>query len=119
MLKSDSLGEGVKRISPTPFKVSVYTLDQLGDRTETPQVKRKFQNELRPFLSESLQYNEKYPEYIDICDNGFEKRCKWLVHIRKTSSDWINSTINSRRDVEHFTSSLASWGVKPCAAMDQ
>ena len=132
MLKSDSLWE--KRISPTPFKVFAYTLDQLRDRNETRQV--RFQNELQTFLRlkspieglwephESLQYNETYPEYIDICDDEFETMRYWLVHIGKRSGDWITRRfINAEdvvvSDVDHFTSSLATWGEDPCVATDQ
>jgi hypothetical protein len=118
-----------KRISPNPFKVFIYTPEQLSDANVTRQ--DEFRVELQEFLrleAPLRDFNEMpmiksnevtYPEYIDICDPKYERIKQTLLKIGKKSSEWIIEKFIKSKDVvvsgEHFfVENLKTWGDGPC-----
>ena len=127
MLQSDSLWQ--KRFSVNPYKVFIYTSEQLNDSNETRQ--SIFREDLKAFLrldtplidfnsvSRVNANNQTHPEYIDICEPKFDIiRTKLLASGRK-SRDWILNRFLKSKDVtvsnlEYFRANLHAWGTDPC-----
>lgn len=127
MLKSDSLWQ--KRFSVNPYKIFMYTSDQLQDKNETRQ--SIFRHDLKEFLRLEKPLidfnsvpkvnanNENHPEYIDICEPKFESIRRTLIVSGRKSRDWILNKFIKSNDVtvsnlEFFRENLHSWGTDPC-----
>lgn len=127
MLHSDTLWQ--KRFSVNPYKIFIYTSEQLGDKNSTRQ--SIFRDDLKAFLRLDQQLpdfnsvpkvnqnNETHPEYIDICEPKFSKIRNSLVASGRKSRDWILHKFIKSGDVtvsniEHFRENLAAWGTDPC-----
>lgn len=127
MIASDSLWE--KRSSPNPYKVFIYTDEQLGDRNDTRQ--SQFRLDMQEFLglkTPLVDFNtmpkinshpEVYDEYMDVCDPKYASIKQTLLSTGKKSSDWIlNKFIKSRdvvvSNIDFFRSSVQKWGEDPC-----
>lgn len=127
MLQSDSLWQ--KRFSVNPYKVFIYTSDQLSDRNETRQ--SIFREDLKAFLRLDAPLidfhsvprvnanNETHPEYIDICEPKFDVIRKTLLASGRKSRDWILNRFLKSKDVtvsnlEYFRANLHAWGTDPC-----
>jgi hypothetical protein len=127
MLRSDTLW--AKRLTVNPFKVFIYSSDQLDDKNATRQ------SILRQDLKEFLRLdkplidfnsvpkvnanNETHPEYINICEPKFATVRQTLVRSGRKSRDWILNRFIKSSDVtvsnlEFFKNSLHSWGIDPC-----
>jgi hypothetical protein len=118
-----------KRVSPNPYKVFIYTPEQLGDKNATRQ--EQFRKDLQDFLrleaplanfDDAPKVNSNhvtYPEYIDICDPKFTHIKNTLLEAGKGSKDWILSKFVKSNDVivsemEFFTENVRTWSVDPC-----
>jgi hypothetical protein len=127
MLESDKLWQ--KRISVNPYKVFIYTSDQLSDKNETRQ--SIFRHDLKEFLrleSPLVDFSSvprantntrSFPEYIDICEQKYFRIRKKLLASGRKSSDWIlNKFINSGdvvvSNLDYFKAELRTWGTDPC-----
>ena len=120
-----------KKISPNPYKVFIYTVEQLHDKNETRQV--NFQTDLQHHLGLNSPFRDfnkaskanavhnsvRYKEQIDICDPQYARIRKKLAQQGKISSDWIINRFIESDDVvvsdkDYFTSTLRTWGNDPC-----
>lgn len=113
-------------VSPNPYKVFVYTTEQLNDKNETRQ--RKFQTDLQHHLrltspltdfTKSNKSKKTYNETINICDSQYDDIRYQLLRQGKKTSDWIcNKFIESSdvvvSDKDYFISLLNKWGDDPC-----
>jgi hypothetical protein len=128
MLESDKLWQ--KQISVNPYKVFIYTSDQLSDKNESRQ--SIFRHDLKEFLrleSPLVDFSsvpkvnantETHPEYIDICEPKYANIRKTLLASGRKSSDWIlNKFINSGdvvvSNLDYFKAELRTWGTDPCS----
>ena len=119
-----------KRFSVNPFKVFIYTIEQLSDKNATRQ--SIFRDDLKEFLRldqqlpdfnsfpKANQHHQNYPEYIDMCEQKNSAIRNSLLASGKKSSDWIlhkfiKSSDVTVSNVEHFRQNLESWGIDPCA----
>jgi hypothetical protein len=113
-----------------PYKVFIYTSDQLSDKNETRQF--IFRHDLKEFLrleSPLVDFSsvpkvnantETHPEYIDICEPKYANIRKTLLASGRKSSDWIlNKFINSGdvvvSNLDDFKAELRTWGTDPCS----
>ena len=127
MIRSDTLWQ--KRVSINPYKIFIYTSDQLSDNNDTRQY--TFGHDLKEFLrldtplidlrsARKINANTQiYPEYIDICEQKYTKIRKSLLKSGRKASDWIlNKFIKSNdvfvSNVDYFQASLRTWGTDPC-----
>ena len=120
-----------KRISPNPYKVFIYTVEQLHDKNETRQV--QFQTDLQHHLGLNSPFRDfskaskanavkkyvRYKEQIDICEPQYVRIRKKLVQQGRTSSEWIINRFVESDDVvvsdkDYFISILRTWGDDPC-----
>ena len=127
MLQGDTLWE--KRFTVNPYKIFLYSSDQLHDKNATRQ--SMFRHDLKEFLRLDKPLidfnsvprvnanNETHPEYIDICEPKFLKIRQTLLASGRKSRDWILNKFIKSSDVtvsslESFRENLHSWGVDPC-----
>ena len=120
-----------KDIQPNPFKVFIYTSDQLHDNNETRQM--QFQRDLQHFLrlktpltnfdqipKSNVQKSSRYKEHINnICDAEFADLRNQLLKQGEKSSQWIRSKFIMSKDVvvsdkDFFSSVLSGWDKDPC-----
>jgi len=120
-----------KRISPNPYKVFMYTTEQLQDKNETRQV--QFQTDLQHHLgldspfrdfnkaskANAAHNTQWYKEQIDICEPQYAQIRKKLVQQGRISSEWIINRFIQSDDVvvsdkDYFISTLRTWGNDPC-----
>ena len=128
MLNSERLWE--KQISPNPFKVFIYTVEQLQDKNATREV--QFRLDLQDFLrlkTPIIDFNKVtksnvrdstiHPEHMDICEPRYKRiRSQLLKHGKKTGR-WINDKFTESSDVvvsskDYFASVVSTWGDDPC-----
>lgn len=117
------------RISPNPFKVFIYTIEQLEDTNTTRLL--QFENDIQSYLNlqSSLKHfaskpkenvnRASYPEFIDICDGEYKSLRDTLIEQGASSSLWIREKFIKSKDVvvsdeQYFDSVLRSWSVDPC-----
>jgi len=124
-----------KRVSPNPYKVFIYTVEQLHDENEIRQV--QFQTDLQHHLGLSSPFRDfnkaskanavhnsvRYKEQIDICDHQYVRIRKKLVQQGRISSDWIINRFIESNDVavsdkDYFTTVLRTWGNDPCLSSE-
>lgn len=127
MLATDAFWE--KRTTPNPYKVFLYTSEQLNDKNSTRQ--SSFRRELQHFLDldtplvdfntmpEMNKHDEVYPEYIDICNATYSRIRLALLQSGKKSGEWILQKFIQSKDVfvgnrDYFVQHLKEWGVDPC-----
>ena len=119
------------QVTPNPYKVFLYTFEQLSDSNTTRQ--EHFRVDLQDFLKleaplgnfadvPKLNTNsEKYPEYIDICDPEYDNMRTTLIKMGTRSSEWILEKFVKSKDVivsneAFFEASLRTWSIDPCLA---
>lgn len=117
------------RVSRNPFKVLIYTIEQLEDRnvTRRTQFERDMQRflglkaPLKSFASETKSNvnSARHPEYIDICEQRYKGIRDVLTGHGKNASAWIRKKFLSSKDVvvsnrEFFEATLRAWGEDPC-----
>lgn len=112
-----------KRMSPNPYKIFMYTLEQMNDRT--------FQKDLQEFLQlrtpfpdfakkpKSNATGSTFNETIDICDEQYSTIRSQLTEQGKKASQWIINEFMESSDVivsnaEFIKSTLREWGKDPC-----
>ena len=136
MNEETSLPEGrwMKRISPNPFKLFIYTPEQLSDKNVKRQ--EQFRKDLQEFLrlesplqsfedAPKINSNEvTYPEYIDICDPEFTSLKNSLLEAGERSSEWIRRQFIKSEDVvvsdeEFFIENIMTWSVDPCSSRQE
>ena len=124
-----------KKISPNPYKVFIYTVEQLHDKNETRQI--QFQIDLQQHLGLNSPFGDfskaskangvlnfvRYKEQMDICDPQHARIRKKLVQQGRISSDWIINRFIESDDVvvsdkDYFTSTLRKWGNDPCLSSE-
>jgi len=121
-----------KDIRPNPYKVFVYTVEQLQDKNKTRQV--QFQTDIQhhlgletPFLDfdevpkANVHDSTPYKEHIDICDSQYADIRDKLLQQGRKSRDWIVNKFIMSSDVvvsdkDYFSSVLKEWGVDPCGS---
>jgi hypothetical protein len=120
-----------KQISPNPFKVFLYTMDQLRDQNELRRT--KFQTDLQEFLGlkiplmdftklskvNSAENHKRRPELIDICDIRYDGIRKHLLESGRKTSLWVRNKFIKSPDVvvsseDYFSAILSTWGQDPC-----
>lgn len=124
-----------KRISPNPFKVFMFSTEQLkGNNTD------QFRHDLQQFLEletpimdfnllsahESNMHHDEYlsyPEHLDICEERFRDIRSELHQSAKKTSHWIIDRFIKSQDVvvssrRFFEASLRSWKNNPCDEND-
>jgi hypothetical protein len=113
-------------VTPTPFKVFLYTIEQMQDRNETR--KKEYRDALRRFLGlkdpisplpHSNRQDEVFDETIDVCDSKYDKVRNVLVKNGKESQRWILEEFLESPDVtvanpKHFRELLQTFGSDPC-----
>jgi len=124
-----------KRIIPNPYKVFIYTVEQLHDENETRQV--QFQTDLQHHLGLSSPFRDfnkaskanavhntvQYKEQIDICDPQYARIRKKLIQQGRITSEWIINRFIESDDVvvsdkDYFISTLRTWGNDPCLSSE-
>ncbi|KAL7516637.1 hypothetical protein ACHAWX_001628 [Stephanocyclus meneghinianus] len=127
MLRSDSLWK--KQLSVNPFRVFIYSSDQLQDRNKTRQ--SQFRHDLKEFLrldTPLIDFNsvpkvnantEYHPEYINICQPKYARLKNSLLTSGKQTSEWILKKFIKSSDVvvsnqDFFETTLRTWGNDPC-----
>lgn len=119
------------RISPTPFKVFIYTIEQLDDNNTHSQL--QFEKDIQQFLNLKIPLKHfaslkkenvndgayHYPEYINICESQYKSIRNTLIEHGEKSSLWIrNNFIKSSdvvvSDVTFFDSAVRTWSKDPC-----
>lgn len=127
MLRSDSLWK--KQLSVNPFRVFIYSSDQLQDRNKTRQT--QFRHDLKEFLrldTPLIDFNsvpkvnantEYHPEYINICQPKYARLKNSLLTSGKQTSEWILKKFIKSSDVavsnrDFFETTLRTWGNDPC-----
>ena len=133
MIKSSKIDYWGKQVTPNPYKVFLYTSEQLSDSNTTRQ--EHFRVDLQDFLELDAPFgnfadvpkvnsnSEKYPEYIDICDPEYDNMRTTLIKMGTRSSEWILETFVKSKDVivsneAFFEASLRTWSIDPCLARD-
>ncbi|KAL7427427.1 hypothetical protein ACHAXM_000850 [Skeletonema potamos] len=127
MLDHDSMFP--KRMSLNPYKIFIYTMEQVNDRNDTRRL--AFQQDLQKFLQlrsplddfASLPIinpgNSTFNERINICDQKYSTIRSQLIQQGKQASKWIVSKFVESPDVvvsnaEFFKSALREWGKDSC-----
>jgi len=121
-----------KNIMPNPYKVFIYTVEQLQDKNKTRQV--QFQTDLQHHLGletsfldfdkvpkANVQDSTPYKEHIDICDSQYTAIRNKLLQQGRKSRDWIVNKFIMSSDVvvsdkDYFSSVLKEWGEDPCGS---
>jgi hypothetical protein len=115
---------------PTPFRVFLYTLEQMEDENENRE--RKWRETLGSFLElkhqiqplqaanvNAFQGEKGFDETINICDTKYDNLRSVLVENGRESQRWIVEEFLQNPDVtvanaEHFGEILVQWGLDPC-----
>ena len=130
LVKSSKTDYWVKQVTPNPYKVFLYTSEQLSDPNVTRQ--ENFRGDLQDFLGLDVPFgnfadvpkinsnSEKYPEYIDICAPKYDKIRATLIKMGTKSSEWILEKFVKSKDVvisdeAFFEASLLTWRIDPCS----
>lgn len=117
-------------IRPSPFKIFLYSVEQLEDTNEKRAASfrndmQKFlgiRNSLPPFGHENLNHfvgAKAHPETIDICRAQYSEIRKILVSQGLKTQEWIRNQLLESPDVtaggaSHFVDLLETWGTDPC-----
>ncbi|KAL7533395.1 hypothetical protein ACHAWF_004477 [Thalassiosira exigua] len=120
-----------KQISPNPFKVFVFAMDQLNDKNDSRRT--KFQTDLQEFLgletpltdltqvpkANSAGGRARHPKQMDVCDRRYDGIRKQLLASGRRTSSWIRDKFVQSPDVvvsdeEYFSAILETWGKDPC-----
>lgn len=116
-----------KRLTPTRYKIFLYSIEQLEDDDEDRSAifRSDLQRFLRleqpfpPFRKENVN-KVINPETIDICDQEFAKLRGLLRDQGRKTLNWIQEFILSDDVVvsseNYFRSLLQTWGDDPCVA---
>lgn len=125
-LDLNDLGSHGKRMTPTKYKVFLYSVEQLDDpnKDRVNAFRKDLQRFLRlesplaPFEKENSNRVIR-PESINICDARFNELRKILTRQGKNTMRWIRDQFLLSEDVfvsdeEHFVSLLETWSVDPC-----
>lgn len=114
-----------KRLTPTRYKIFLYSIEQLEDSDE--QRSAVFRSDLQrflrleqpfpPFRKENVN-RVTNPETIDICDEEFARLRSILVRQGKKTMNWIQEFILSDDVVvsseTYFRSLVQTWSDDPC-----
>ena len=120
-----------KRMSPNPYKIFMYTLEQISDRNDMRRL--TFQKDLQEFLQLRLPLqdfatlpkinpgNSTFNESIDICEEQYSIIRSQLIDQGKHASKWIVSKFMESPDVivsdaEFFKSAIREWSKDPCVS---
>ena len=115
-----------ENLPSTPFKVFLYTIEQMHDSSEDRRL--AFRNALGSFLGleksipalpNSNHQSKSYDETIDICDSKYDEVRRVLVKNGKETQRWILEDFIHSPDVTvankgHFHELLESFGIDPC-----
>jgi hypothetical protein len=128
--KTNSDGESL----PTPFKVFLYTLEQMEDENEErgQQLREtlgsflELQHQIQPLHAANINHfvgKKALDETIDICDTKYNHLRSVLVKNGRKSQRWIREEFLQSPDVtvanaEHFNEILKQWAFDPCVKED-
>ncbi|KAL3775095.1 hypothetical protein ACHAWO_000775 [Cyclotella atomus] len=114
-----------KRLTPTRYKIFLYSIEQLEDSNEERSAifRADLQRFLRleqpfpPFRKENVNRIVN-PETINICDEQYAQLRSLLVNQGKKTMNWMQEFLLSEDVVvsskEYFRSLVQSWGEDPC-----
>ena len=126
------IGLGIKgrRLAPTPFKIFLYSLEQLNDSDEERshefrkdlQSFLELEHDILPFSHENLNNfvgKDKLPETIDICDSRFQELRRLLLKQGERTQTWIQRKFLESSDVtvggkDNFLRIIKDWDKDPC-----
>jgi hypothetical protein len=116
----------------TPFKVFLYTLEQMEDDDEErgAQLRKTLgdfldlKKPIEPLEASNINTyvgNKGFPETIDICDTKHDALRNVLVENGKKTQEWILNEFIKSPDVTvanegHFAKIISDWGSDPCDA---
>ena len=119
---------------PTPFKVFLYTLEQMEDENEARERNWRetlgsfleLKHEIQPLKAANVnrhQGEEGFDETINICDTKYDALRRVLVTNGRKSQRWILEKFLQSPDVivankEHFRETLTQWGSDPCVKVE-
>lgn len=120
-----------REFSTTPFKVFLYTVEQMQDPND--QRRAGFRNSLSSFLGleqaiptmpRSNHVVDLFDETIDICDDRYETIRNVLIERGRETQRWVREEFLSSPDVTvaneaHFHQLLKSFGSDPCLESKQ
>ncbi|KAL7551465.1 hypothetical protein ACHAWF_014653 [Thalassiosira exigua] len=125
------LGSRLRRISPNPFKVFIYTMEQLNDKDERRanafrsdlQQFLRLENPLEPFSKENINH-VTHEESIDICEERFNPLRDVLVRQGNITAQWIRDQLLKSEDIyvggrQRFVELISTWGNDPCKLVEQ
>jgi hypothetical protein len=114
----------------TPFKVFLYTLEQMEDENEERGQRLRetlgsflaLQYQIQPLRAANINHfvgKKAFNETIDICDTKFNHLRRVLVKNGRKSQRWIREEFLQSPDVtvanaEHFNEILKQWAFDPC-----
>ena len=118
-----------KRMSPNPYKIFIYTMEQIRDHNETRRL--MFQKDLQEFLQlrspfddfaslpKSNEGKSDFKESIDICEEKYSTIRSQLTRQGAQAKKWIiNEFIRSPdvflSDAGFFKSAVSEWDKDPC-----
>jgi hypothetical protein len=115
---------------PTPFRVFLYTLEQMEDENEDRVRKWRealgsfleLKHQIQPLHAENVnrfQGENGFDETINICDTKYDNLRSVLVENGRESQRWIVEEFLQSPDVTvanagHFNDLLQQWGLDPC-----
>jgi hypothetical protein len=119
-----------KDYKSTPFKVFLYTLEQMEDENEgrraifreTLGSFLELKHEIQPLQAANTNHHvgqKAFEETIDICDVKYNHLRSVLVQNGKKTQQWIREELLQSPDVTvangwHFDEILEQWGLDPC-----
>eukprot|EP00586_Coscinodiscus_wailesii_P012537 CAMPEP_0172512836 /NCGR_PEP_ID=MMETSP1066-20121228/247604_1 /TAXON_ID=671091 /ORGANISM="Coscinodiscus wailesii, Strain CCMP2513" /LENGTH=399 /DNA_ID=CAMNT_0013292813 /DNA_START=274 /DNA_END=1473 /DNA_ORIENTATION=+ len=116
-------------VAPTPFKVFIYSVEQLDDDNEKRA--ERFRAEMQdflglidpipPFSHENINRNTKHTEHMNICDERYGDLRKLLSSQGNVTQRWIREKFIESKDVfvggqTYFNQLIQKWGDDPCQA---
>jgi len=120
------LGSHGSRLTPTRYKLFLYSIEQLNDSNEERarnfrlDLERflRLKSPLEPFPNENSN-RVKHDDTIDICDPLFNDLRKLLTKQGKNTARWIRDELLKSEDIfvggrNHFIRLLDSWQHDPC-----
>jgi hypothetical protein len=117
-------------MAPSPFKIFLYTIDQLEDKNEDRAL--RFRQDIQQFLGldsliDPFQHENvntfvgktRHPETIDICDSKHSQVRKVLINQGEKTRRWITDKFIKSNEViagdeSHFLELIEDWGKDPC-----
>ena len=124
-----------KNVKATPFKVMLYTLEQMEDEDENRAANLRktlgsfleLEHMIEPLAAANVnphQGKRGFEETIDICDKRYDNLRSILVENGKETQRWIREEFLKSPDVTvanagHFDELLKKWALDPCTDLTE